>query len=130
MQVWMHGWSSNSFSDHGHQFAIMKNTRIEFFLTWVLHLLMKRNPDSNWRFDLACGSVDLFVLPVIFIRALIALSTSLCINQSPVISCDILGAKFRVPNDLHELFEACLGFFFRHHSSTILLSKMTIGLGM
>src|SRR5271155_2871723 len=79
MQVWMHGWSSNSFSDRGHQFAMMKNARIEFFLTWVLHLLMKRNLDSNWRFDPACGSVDLFILPVIFIRAL---ALHLAVHQS------------------------------------------------
>ena len=92
---------------------MMKDSRVELFCPWVLHLSVKGNIDLDWGFHPV--SVILLVLPTIQVRifeVLTALSAQLSINTSPIIASDILGMKLWVSNNLEEILKARLGLLF------------------
>jgi hypothetical protein len=92
----MDGWSSDPLPNYGHQLAMMKNTRVEFFLTWVQHPFRKGNIDCDWRFDPA----PVILSAIFFIPALAALPAELCVNEWPILFRNILRTKIWVSNYL------------------------------
>ena len=84
---------------------MMKDPRVKAFWPWMRHSFVERDANLDGTFDPV--SVILLVDPAVpIIGALAAISTQLCINTLPIITCYIFWVKGRVSNYLKKALEA------------------------